>query len=178
MVFFASSWRLGGYCAPANIDPLWHTSVTARTPFTARSPIAIPALNQFQKPDWRVTRLGITPGRRDNFWMSHVDLKALDYFPLRGDLVFWRGYRYEIMNVVVPPEAYWHQTGVWLGLMVECVVPPEGDATPLLGLDTLSPSERSPSAPDWNPRVPELPLQEKQPLPVEYRQPQPPAPWP
>lgn len=144
--------------------------------FTSRSPISIPALNQFQKPDWRVTRLGITPGRRDNFWMATLDLKALDYFPLRGDLVYWRGYRYEIMNVVVPPEAYWQQTGVWLGLVVECVVPPEGDSTPLLGLDKLSPSERSPSAPDWNPKVPNSPppLQEQHPLPLQDRD----KPWP
>lgn len=95
--------------APDQYDSLWHSHRTDRMQYTARSPIPVPAINQFVKPDWKITRLGVTPGRRDNFFLSMLDLRELDYFPVRGDAVFWRGYRYEIMNAVVPPEAYWQQ---------------------------------------------------------------------
>jgi hypothetical protein len=66
---------------------------------------------------------------------------GFDYFPTRGDRVFWNGYRYMIINVVLPPDAYWQQTNVWLGLTVECVIPPEGDALPLKDLSQLYPIE-------------------------------------
>lgn len=74
--------------SPAQMDPLWHTpKADERTQYTRRSPMELPAVNQFQKPDWKITRLGITPGRRDNFLVSTLDLQALDYFPTRGDAV-------------------------------------------------------------------------------------------
>jgi len=123
------------------IDKLWHTPVTERTQFTRE--IDLPCINMFQKPDWRLSVVGITPQRRDNFLTSLLALQRLDYFPVRGDQVYWMGYRYMILTVVVPPEAYWQQTGVWMGLYCECVVSPEGDARPLVDLSSRAPSEVS-----------------------------------
>ena len=77
--------------SPGQYDFMWHSHAAERMQYTARSPLSLPAINQFVKPDWKITRLGITPGRRDNFWLSTLDLKELDYFPVRGDAVFWRG---------------------------------------------------------------------------------------
>lgn len=130
------------------IDPLWHNPVTPRTQFTQRSPISVPAINQFQKPDWRLTKLGIVPQRRDNFYLSNLDLKELDYLPNRGDLVFWNGYRYTILNALPPPEAYWQQTGVWLGFLIEAAIMAEGDAKPVLNLAEALPSEVRKVAPE------------------------------
>jgi hypothetical protein len=84
--FFEVDWAVGQY------DSLWHQPVGSRLQFTARSPLSVPAINQFVKPDWKVTRLGQTPGRRDNFWVANLDSAKLNYFPRRGDVVFWRGY--------------------------------------------------------------------------------------
>lgn len=126
------------------VDMLWHTPTAPRTQFTQRSPISVPAINQFQKPDWRLTKLGITPQRRDNFYLASLDLEALNYFPSKGDLVFWNGYRYTIINALPPPEAYWQQTGVWLGLLVECAIMAEGDAKPLVNPEVaIAPEIRS-----------------------------------
>lgn len=113
----------------SEIDPLWHTSVSARLKYSRE--LDILALNKFQKPDWKLTRLGITPQRRDDFLLAFNVLKEVDYFPERGDRVYWNGYRYVILNVVIDPESYWQQTNQWVGLRVECIVPPDGDAKPL-----------------------------------------------
>ena len=128
-----------------SIDPLWHCPTSPRTQFTSRSPISVPAINQFQKPDWKLTKLGIVPQRRDTFWLSHLVLQQIDYFPMRGDQVFWVGYRYMIINVTIPPESYWQQTGVWLGLTAECIIVPEGDARPVLDVSVPAPAEVSPT---------------------------------
>jgi hypothetical protein len=103
--------------------------------------LEIPAINTFQKPDWRLTRLGIVPQRRDNFWIANTHLQDFDYFPMRGDMVYWNGYRYIIINVVIDPQAYWHQTNVWLGLVVECVVAIQGDSRPVLNHGVAVPAE-------------------------------------
>jgi hypothetical protein len=118
----------------SELDPLWHTSVSARIRY--KREIDVPAINKFQKPDWKLTRLGITPQRRDDFLLAFNILKDLDYFPERGDRVYWNGYRYIILQVVLDPEAYWQQTNQWTGLRVECIVPPEGDARPIPDLST------------------------------------------
>ena len=47
-----------------------------------------------------------------------LNLQDLDYFLVRSDAVYWRGYHYEIIAATAPPERYWQQTGVWLGMMV------------------------------------------------------------
>ena len=120
-------------------DDLWHQPVDDRMKFGRE--LEIPAINTFQKPDWRLTRLGIVPQRRDNFWIANTHLQDFDYFPMRGDMVYWNGYRYIIINVVIDPQAYWHQTNVWLGLVVECVVAIQGDSRPVLNQGVAVPAE-------------------------------------
>jgi hypothetical protein len=127
--------------SPGAIDPLWHVPVGPLTTFSRE--FDLPAINQFQKPDWRLTKLGIVHQRRDTFWVSNLALQRLDYFPLRGDMVHWSGYTYVVLNVVVPPEAYWGQTGVWTGLTLECVVPADGDAVQGYPQATMVPAQRS-----------------------------------
>lgn len=112
------------------VDDLWHQP-TGPIQFTRQ--IEIPCLNVFQKPDWRLTRIGIVANRQDTFIIAYNTLKELDYFPERGDRVAWNGYNYMILKVVLDPSAYWQQTNQWMGLNVECVVPPDGDSRPVLG---------------------------------------------
>lgn len=126
----------------ADVDPLWHMPTSARTQYSRT--LEIPAINAFQKPDWRLTKVGIVPQRRDQFWLSNLHLQEFDYFPIRGDMVFWNGYRYMVNNTVIPPENYWQQTGVWLGLYVECIIVPDGDARPTPDLSVAIPSESKP----------------------------------
>ncbi len=109
------------------IDPIMHSQI-GRLKFTDRSPIGIPAINTFVKPDWRLTVQGKDPARRDNFWVSHLSLIEQDYFPISGEFVHWNGYRYEITKASPDPSAYWQQTNIWLGLTVECIVSAQGDA--------------------------------------------------
>ncbi len=123
-----------------NIDPLWHMPISDRTQFGRE--FDMPAINQFEKPDWRLTRMGIVPARRDKFWLANSILQELNYFPERGDAVYFNGYRYVIEKVVLDPSAYWHQTNVWLGLVCECIVPPEGDSRPVPNLSERAPSEK------------------------------------
>jgi hypothetical protein len=127
----------------AEVDPLWHIPTGPRAKITRE--LEIPAINRFQKPSWSLTRLGIVPQRRDDFILAYNILQEVDYFPERGDRVYWNGYRYIILEVVIDPEAYWGQTNQWVGLRVECVVPPDGDARPLPNLQTRAPVEFSSS---------------------------------
>lgn len=135
------------------LDPLWHSSVSARLKY--KREIDIPAINKFQKPEWKHTRLGLVPNRRDDFYLAFNVLKDLDYFPERGDRVYWNGYRYIILGVVIDPESYWQQTNQWVGLRVECVVPPEGDARPLADQSTRSLAELPTTVPVAQPRISE-----------------------
>jgi hypothetical protein len=123
----------------SGIDPLWHAPIGDRTP-VARD-LEIPAINTFSKPDWRLTKIGVTPKRDDKFWLSNNGLQEANYFPMRGDLVVWNGYRYMIEKVTIDPAAYWQQTNVWLGLVVECVIPPEGDSRPAVNSALVTPAE-------------------------------------
>lgn len=120
-------------------DQLWHVPLEDRTVFTRA--LEIPAVNKFERPDWRLTKVGIVPQRKDTFIMDNLLLQEFDYFPVRGDMVFYNGYRYMVINVVLAPEGYWQQTNVWLGLSCECMIPPEGDARPLVNLSVPAPSE-------------------------------------
>ena len=121
------------------IDDLWHFPLDDRTVFSRV--LEIPALNQFQKPDWRLTKLGLIPLRKDTFWLANLGLQEFDYFPENGDQVFWNGYRYTIRQVVLDPKAYWQQTGVWLGMVVECIIAPQGDAKPIVDVSVAVPAE-------------------------------------
>jgi len=127
-------------------EDVFHAPLTGRTLWTPRSPILVPAINLFQKPDWRVKMAGIIPKRQDNFIISHLTLKELDYYPGPGDYIFWNGYRYAILQAAPPPESYWHQTNVWLSILVEAVIAPEGDGVPLANLAQVEAVERGSSA--------------------------------
>lgn len=123
------------------MDGLWHMPLSPRTRFKREIPM--PCINKRQKPDWRMTKVGVIPFQRDDFWLSNLVLQELNYFPSRGDLVYYNGYRYMVNKVVIDPTGVWQQTNVWLGIICECNIPPEGDARPLLDASTRAPSEVS-----------------------------------
>ena len=161
----------------AHVDPLWHVSLNKGTQFTRQ--IRLPAINKFERPQWNLTPIGIVPQRKDTFWMSNLGLKRVDWFPTRGDLVIWNGYRYGIVDVIVPPETYWGQTGVWLGLKVLAIVIPEGDIQPLDNVNVVSDPEMSSflmptppqpayNGPDYNAPLPNPILDAPPPPPTNF----------
>lgn len=113
-----------------DLDPLWHTTDSGKEKILRQ--IEIPAINLFPngKNEWQMTKYGMVPQRRDDFIISHRALIDFDYFPVRGDYVLWNGYTYMITFVEIPGEAYWHQTNIWLGLKVKCMIPAAGDGMP------------------------------------------------
>ena len=121
------------------IDDVWHVPLAPRTNFSRT--LDIPAINTFDKPSWTLTKLGYVAQRKDKFWVSNLELQLFNYFPTRGDMVAWNGYRYIILNAAPDPTQYWGQTGVWLGLCCECIIPPIGDARPVVDANTLVPAE-------------------------------------
>ncbi len=127
--------------ATAKYDDLWHMPLDSRTQFSRT--LDIPSIVNKEKADWRLTKIGVVPQQKHKFWLSNLGLQAADYFPLRGDMVVYGGYRHMIINVSLEPNAFWLQTNVWLGLVVECCIPADGDAKPLADLSNLVPSEVS-----------------------------------
>ena len=101
----------------SKIDHLWHVPLDDRTVFSRV--IDMPAIIQFERPDWRLTRVGLVPQQKCKVWMGNLLLQEADWFPMRGDMVYWNGYRHMIINVVLDPSAFWQQTNVWLGLSVK-----------------------------------------------------------
>lgn len=126
------------------VDSLWHAPVGGKLVYTRE--LELPAINIFRKPQWRVTRVGVTPARQDTFLLAYKALSEADYFPMMGDGVYWSGYRYMIVHVEVPPDAYWGQTNQWMGLQVECVIPPVEDFFRGASQGQLDPVERSDAA--------------------------------
>jgi hypothetical protein len=114
-----------------NLDPLWHTAEGDGRERILRQ-IKIPSINLFPngKNEWTMTKYGMVPQRRDDFIISHRSLIEFDYFPVRGDYVLWNGYTYMLTFVEIPGDAYWHQTNIWLGLKVKCMIPAAGDGMP------------------------------------------------
>ena len=113
----------------SKIDHLWHVSLDDRTVFSRV--IDMPALVNFERPDWRLTRVGLVPQQKARVSLGNLLLQEADWFPMRGDMFYWNGYRHMIVNVVFEPNAFWQQTNCWLGLVVETVIPAEGDARPV-----------------------------------------------
>lgn len=120
------------------LDPQWGNPTSPRTTFSRE--LSIPSINNFDSQKFRVWWNKVT-SRGDRFWLSNLGLQKANYFPIQGDQVYWTGYRLTIINVNVPPESYWGQTGVWLGLVVDCVLAPYGDALPPSDLSKLNPGE-------------------------------------
>ena len=125
------------------IDPLWHEHKTDRQQFTRE--LEIPVVNMFDKPKYRRTKSGTQYCRVDRFILAHNILQELDYFPVQGDSIYWNGYIYEITMVSLEPDCYWHQTNVWMGLYVDAVTAPLGDASPSWNPAELNPSQKSPA---------------------------------
>ena len=124
-------------------DALWHVSLSERTAFSRE--IEMPVLIKEERPDWRLTKVGLVPHQKYKVIMANRWLEKMNWFPMRGDFMYYNGYRNMIVNVVLEPEAYWQQTGVWMGLLCETVITADGDAKPLInpGLP-LAPAEQSP----------------------------------
>jgi hypothetical protein len=120
-------------------DHLWHVPLSDRTAFSRV--FDMPVIVQAQKPDWRLTRVGIVPLQKNQVWMGHLILKEADWWPVRGDMMIFNGYRNMIINVVVDPNSYWQQTNVWMGIICTTVIPPEGDAKPLINPAVPVPAE-------------------------------------
>lgn len=121
-------------------DDLWHVSLDERTVFSRV--IEMPVLIQSERPDWRLTRVGIVPQQKHKVWMGNLLLQEADWFPMRGDTVYFNGYRNMIINVFLDPTSYWQQTNVWLGLVCETIIPADGDARPLPDPGNPPPSGR------------------------------------
>lgn len=113
------------------IDPLWHFEITPHMVFSRT--LEIPAIRTTERPKLVNGRQGLTYVRSDSFWVSNLGLIKANYFPTPGDLVWWNGYRYQIIEPIIPPESEWGQTGVWLGLVCRSMLVPYGDA--ILGPD-------------------------------------------
>ena len=120
-------------------DALWHVPLDDRTVFSRT--LRVPVIVQKERPDWRLTRVGLVPQQKHKFWLANLILQELDYFPIRGDMVYYDGYRHMIINTVLEPNAYWQQTNLWLGLVVETIIPAEGDARPILDQGVPVPRE-------------------------------------
>lgn len=121
------------------VDPLWHVSLDERTVFSRI--IKMPVIVQAERPDWRLTRVGIAPMQKYKVWMANLLLKEADWFPSRGDMMYYNGYRNMIINVVLEPNGYWQQTNLWLGLICETCIPADGDARPVINPGELAPRE-------------------------------------
>lgn len=159
------------------IDPLWHVPMSKQTQFIRQ--IILPAINKFERPNWNLTPIGIVPQRKDTFWVSNLGLQRVNWFPNRGDMVIWNGYRYGIIDVIVPPESYWGQTGVFLGLKMLAIIVPEGDIMPLDNVNVVTDPEMSPflvppppppiyNGPAYPEQLPPPTLEAPAPLPTNF----------
>jgi len=102
----------------------------------------MPVIIQTERPDWRLTKVGIVPQQKHKVWMANRLLKEADWFPMRGDIMYYNGYRNMIINVVLEPQSFWQQTNVWLGLVCETIITADGDAKPLVNPSAPQPAER------------------------------------
>lgn len=127
-----------------NMDPLWHQPISTRTQYTRT--LQVPSIVTFDKLNWSLRRQGRYAEQKIRFWVGNLTLQELDYFPIPGDLVYWNGYRTEIVTPEFEPQCYWGQTNVWLGVIYSAVITPEGDAKPVPDISKPMPVEVAPSA--------------------------------
>lgn len=120
-------------------DPLWHEPLAERTQFNRE--FEMPVIIKSVRPDWRLTKIGLVPQQQHKVWMANLILEEVDWWPERGDMMFYNGYRHMIINVVLEPEAFWQQTNVWLGLSCETIIPATGDARPIVNPAEAVPRE-------------------------------------
>jgi len=120
-------------------DDLWHVPLDDRTVFSRA--FNMPTIVRAERADWRLTRVGLVPQQKMKFWCANLLLAEADYFPMRGDFIYYNGYRNLIINVVMEPEMFWQQTNVWLGLICETIIPADGDARPTTNMGVVVPRE-------------------------------------
>lgn len=113
------------------IDPVWHVPLTDRTPILRR--LEVPMIVRTNKQKWAFdpgTKV-LIPKRSNQMTLAHNHLEELNYWPVKGDYIEYGGYRNIVVEVEVPPESYWQQTNVWMGLVCHCEIAIDGDAKPL-----------------------------------------------
>lgn len=115
----------------ASVDQLWGTPVKERVQITRQ--LDIPAIVLQGNKTWSLSKMGREVKQETRFWVSNLSLQKVDYFPLPGDLVYWAGYRWNIVLFDIDPKSVWGQTNVWLGLIIAAQIVPEGDAR--VGID-------------------------------------------
>jgi len=114
----------------SQVDPLWRQPVSERTQFSRV--LEVPTIVKPEKFDFTLTQQGLQPKQKARFWTSNLALQLLDYFPLPGDLIYWNGYRFELIHIDFDQNSYWQQTNVWLGIVYLAEVVPTGDVRPLV----------------------------------------------
>lgn len=125
------------------IDPVWHVPLSSRTQFSRE--LLIPVIVHTSKQKWVFdpnTKV-LIPKRTNQVIMAFLHLQKLDYFPQKGDFIIYSGYRNIIIEVEVPPEAYWQQTNCWMGLTCHTEIAIEGDAKPVVNPGQAKGPEKS-----------------------------------
>lgn len=131
--------------ASDKIDTLWHVPLNDRTSILRE--LEVPMIVKTTRQKWSIDQglKTLVPKRSNQMTMANIHLEALNYFPQRGDFIIYGGYRNLIVEVEIPPESYWMQTNVWMGLVCHCEIAVEGDAKPLVDSGQVSQKERSSS---------------------------------
>ena len=127
----------------ATIDPLWHYDTNPRKQFSRE--LDMPGIYKQDRLNWSLRRYGKVAEQKMTVILDANILEELDYFPSRGDIVYWSGYRWCMTEVNLDPAGYWQQTNVWLGLSVTCYIDVEGDERPSINPGIVSPAEVSKS---------------------------------
>ena len=149
----------------ASIDPLWHYDKNPYKQFSRE--LDMPGIYKQDKLNWSLRRYGKVAEQKMTVVLDSLILQELDYFPNRGDVVYWSGYRWVMTEVNLDPAGYWQQTNVWLGLSVTCMIDVEGDERPSVNPGVLAPAEISKSAqPSTPPHIPN-PAPHLPPVPLE-----------
>lgn len=128
------------------IDPVWHVPLADRTPLSRR--LEMPMVVRSNKQKWVFdsgTKV-LVPKRTNQVTLAHNHLQEFDYFPRKGDLVVYAGYRNIVLEVEIPLESYWQQTNVWMGLICHTEIAIEGDAKPLVDVAKIAGLETSTQA--------------------------------
>ena len=129
----------------STIDPVWNYETKSHNQFSRT--LDVPGIYKQDKLNWSLRKYGQVAEQKINVILSALTLETLDYFPSRGDIIYYGGYRWAMTDIDMDPAGFWQQTNVWLGLAVVAVIDYEGDARPLANPGEAAPAELSQSAP-------------------------------
>lgn len=127
----------------SGVDKLWHVPLAQQVQFSRN--ISMPCIIRQDKPVWNVANGALVAQQKATAWLANNILLELDYFPSKGDQVYWSGYRWSIVVVEPDPEGYWGQTNVWLGIICKMVIAPVGDVRPALNPAVPTELENNPA---------------------------------